>query len=159
MHSRAELRFGRSSSRFNMLRISGYFSVDLQAWPSFSIVFRYTVSGCVAMAGKGKGSPFLYKIRKAIRVRHYSIRTEHAYVGWARRFILFHGKQHPERVGESDVAAFLTDLAVRQNVAASTQNQALNALVFMYKHVIGRSSQTLPRPSKELPAFSGQSIL
>jgi len=121
-----------------MLRISGYFSVDLQAWPSFSIVFRYTVSGCIAMAGKGKGSPFLYKIRKAIRVRHYSMRTEHAYVGWARRFILFHGKQHPERLGESDVAAFLTDLAVRRKVSASTQNQALNALVFMYKHVIGR---------------------
>ena len=90
------------------------------------------------MSGNVRGSPFLDEIREAIRVRHYSMRTEHAYVGWARRFILFHGKQHPEKLGEPEVAAFLTDLAVHQNVAASTQNQALNALVFMYKHVIGR---------------------
>lgn len=89
------------------------------------------------MAYQGK-SPFLLRIREATRVRHYSIRTEQTYIEWARRFILFHGKRHPQDMGETEVAAFLTHLAVERNVAASTQNQALNALVFMYKHVLDR---------------------
>jgi len=89
------------------------------------------------MEKRGK-SPFLERIREAIRVRHYSIRTERTYIEWARRFILFHGKRHPEQMGEAEVAAFLTHLAVDRNVAASTQNQALNALVFVYKHVLDR---------------------
>ena len=83
-------------------------------------------------------SPFLQRVRNAIRVRHYSIRTEQAYVDWIRRFILFHGKRHPDELGEADVARFLTWLAVERNVAPSTQNQALNALVFLYRHVIDR---------------------
>jgi len=83
-------------------------------------------------------SPFLERIREAIRVRHYSIRTERTYVDWTRRFILFHGKRHPKEMGEAEVAAFLTHLAVNRKVAASTQNQALNALVFVYKHVLER---------------------
>ena len=87
---------------------------------------------------KRGNSPFLERIREAIRVRHYSIRTERTYIEWTRRFILFHGKRHPEQMGEAEVAAFLTHLAVDRNVAASTQNQALNALVFVYKHVLGR---------------------
>jgi len=87
---------------------------------------------------KRGNSPFLERIREAVRVRHYSIRTERTYIEWTRRFILFHGKRHPEQMGEKEVAAFLTHLAVDRNVAASTQNQALNALVFVYKHVLER---------------------
>ncbi len=81
-------------------------------------------------------SPFLNSVRDAIRVRHYSIRTEQAYVGWVKRFILFHDKRHPNDMGEREVVAFLTNLAVSSQVSASTQNQALNALVFLYKIVL-----------------------
>ncbi|MCC7487995.1 MAG: integron integrase [Burkholderiales bacterium] len=81
-------------------------------------------------------SPLLQRVREAVRVRHYSIRTEEAYVLWVRRFVLFHGKRHPAEMGESEVRAFLTHLAVQGDVAASTQNQALNALVFLYRHVL-----------------------
>jgi integron integrase len=83
-------------------------------------------------------SPFLRSVREAIRVRHYSIRTEEAYVQWVKRFILFHGKRHPAQMGEAEVCAFLTHLAVEGQVAAATQNQALNALVFLYRNVLDR---------------------
>jgi len=76
------------------------------------------------------------EVRAAIRVRHYSIRTERAYLDWIRRFILFHGKRHPRDMGAREVGAFLTHLAVERKVAAATQNLALNALVFLYKRVI-----------------------
>ena len=69
-------------------------------------------------------------------MRHYSIRTEDAYLGWIKRFILFHRKRHPKEMGVAEVSEFLTHLAVAGNVAASTQNQALNALVFLYKVVL-----------------------
>jgi integron integrase len=78
------------------------------------------------------------EVRAAIRVRHYSIRTERAYVDWIRRFILFHDKRHPRDMGEVEVAAFLSHLAVEGDVAAATQNQALNALAFLYKRVLER---------------------
>ena len=87
---------------------------------------------------KNNKSPFLEQVRHAIRVRHYSIRTETAYLDWVKRFILFHGKRHPQDMGESEVSAFLTHLAVNRNVAASTQNQGLNALAFTYKQVLKR---------------------
>jgi integron integrase len=83
-------------------------------------------------------SPFLRSVREAIRKRHFSIRTEEAYVHWTKRFILFHGKRHPAQLGESDVAAFLSHLAIEGQVAAATQNQALNALVFLYRNVLDR---------------------
>jgi integron integrase len=83
-------------------------------------------------------SPFLRGLRDAIRFRHYSIRTEEAYVQWVKRFILFHRKRHPAELGEAEVCAFLTHLAVDGEVAAATQNQALNALVFLYRNVVGR---------------------
>jgi integron integrase len=83
-------------------------------------------------------SPFLDRVRAAIRVRHYSIRTEAAYVDWIRRFIVFHDRRHPESLGEAEIGAFLTHLAVERRVAAATQNQALNALVFLYKVVLER---------------------
>lgn len=80
----------------------------------------------------------LDQIRNALRRRHYSYRTEKVYLQWARRFILFHDKRHPQEMGETEVAAFLTHLAVNRRVSASTQNQALNAILFLYKQVIGR---------------------
>ena len=80
---------------------------------------------------------FLDTVRDQIRVKHYSLRTEQAYLDWIRRFIHFHGKRHPAKLGAQEVEAFLTHLAVERHVAASTQNQAKSALLFMYKHVLG----------------------
>lgn len=79
----------------------------------------------------------LDRVRERIRFKHYSIRTEDSYVQWIRRFILFHGKRHPAEMGVVEVEAFLTHLAVEGNVAASTQNQARSALLFLYKAVLG----------------------
>jgi integron integrase len=81
-------------------------------------------------------SPFLNSLRDALRVHHYSLRTEDAYTQWCKRYILFHNKRHPREMGEREVVAFLTDLAVTHNVAPATQNQALNAIVFMYRYVL-----------------------
>ena len=78
----------------------------------------------------------LDRVRNAIRVRHYSPRTEEAYVMWIRRYILYHGKRHPSAMGANDVNAFLSHLAVDRTVSASTQNQALSALLFLYRHVL-----------------------
>jgi integron integrase len=80
----------------------------------------------------------LDRVRWQLRVKHYSIRTEKAYVDWIRRFILFHGKRHPSDMGEEEIAAFLTHLAVNGHVSASTQNQALSALLFLYQQVLDR---------------------
>jgi integron integrase len=76
------------------------------------------------------------RVRAAIRARHYSRRTEDAYAIWIRRYIFFHQKKHPAAMGAEEVNAFLTDLAVSRNVSASTQAQALSALVFLYRHVL-----------------------
>ena len=81
-------------------------------------------------------SPLLASVRDAVRVRHYSPRTADAYVGWIRRFIKFSGLRHPRELGPSDVTRFLTSLAVDRDVSSSTQNQALSALVFLYKDVL-----------------------
>lgn len=78
----------------------------------------------------------LDQVRDAIRLRHYSIRTEQAYVDWIKRFILFHHRRHPAEMAEAEVRDFLTHLARAGNVAASTQNQALSALLFLYKEVL-----------------------
>lgn len=75
-------------------------------------------------------------VRRAIRVRHYSLRTEDAYVAWIRQFIRFCGTRHPRELGPSDVTRFLSSLAVDRNVSASTQNQALSALLFLYRDVL-----------------------
>ena len=80
----------------------------------------------------------LDQVRQAIRTRHYSYRTEEAYVGWIRRFILFHDKRHPAEMGAIEVSRFLTSLAVDRRVASSTQNQALAAILFLYKDVLDR---------------------
>ncbi len=86
----------------------------------------------------------LDRVRAAIEARHYSRRTAEAYVPWIRRYILFHGKRHPDQMGASDVAAFLTHLATNDQVSASTQNQALSALLFLYRHVLDKDLGTLP---------------
>ena len=78
----------------------------------------------------------LDRMRNHLRTRHYSIRTETAYVDWARRFILFHGKRHPQEMGGAEVEAFLTHLAVNRHVSASTQNQAKAAILYLYKQVL-----------------------
>ncbi len=79
----------------------------------------------------------LDQVRDRIRVKHYSIRTETQYVQWVRRFVIYHGKRHPKEMGAPEVEAFLTHLAVEGRVAASTQNQALSALLFLYREVLG----------------------
>jgi len=90
-----------------------------------------------APAGAPSGAPrLLDRVREAIRARHYSLRTEEAYVAWIRRYIFFHKKRHPAEMGEPEINAFLTDLAVNGRVAASTQNQALSALLFLYRNVL-----------------------
>jgi integron integrase len=78
----------------------------------------------------------LDQVREAIRVKHYSYRTEQSYVGWIRRYILFHNKRHPKEMGHAEIEAFLTSLAVADQVSASTQNQALSALLFLYRYVL-----------------------
>ncbi|RPJ38186.1 MAG: integron integrase [Planctomycetaceae bacterium] len=80
----------------------------------------------------------LAQVRDAIRLKHYSIRTEESYVTWIKRFILFHHKRHPNEMAGAEIEAFLTHLAVQQQVAASTQNQALSALLFLYRNVLNR---------------------
>ena len=78
----------------------------------------------------------LDQVREALRLRHYSVRTERAYVRWIRRFVLFHDKRHPAELGGDDVTRFLSWLAQERNVSASTQTQALCALLFLYRHVL-----------------------
>src|ERR1700742_1366218 len=78
----------------------------------------------------------LDQVRDEIRMRHYSIRTEEAYLRWIKDFILFHNKRHPVEMGEREVRDYLSHLAVNRNIAAATQNQALSAILFLYKHVL-----------------------
>ena len=97
-----------------------------------------TNSGNCVNAGGDVRPPrrLLEQLSDRIRVKHYSIRTEQAYSDWVRRFILFHGKRHPQEMGAREVEAFLTQLAVEGRVSASTQNQAKSALLFLYKEVL-----------------------
>lgn len=96
---------------------------------------------CVPHEPAPDGAPkprLLDRVREAVRTRHYSRRTEKAYVAWVRRYILFHAKRHPAEMGGDEVTRFLTSLAVQGRVAASTQNQALSALLFLYREVLGQ---------------------
>jgi integron integrase len=97
----------------------------------------------------------LDQMAQVLRVRHYSLRTEACYLHWVRQFILFHGKRHPRELGAPEVEQFLTHLAVQGRVSASTQNQALNALVFLYQQVLGidlgRFEAVRARRPKRLP--------
>jgi len=85
----------------------------------------------------------LERVRWHIRLKRYSVRTEAAYVDWIRQFILFHHKRHPEKMGEAEIAAFLNHLATERKVAASTQNQAFHALLFLYQQVLGRELKSI----------------
>jgi len=81
---------------------------------------------------------FIEQMRSFMRARRYSLRTEQAYFDWVRRFILFHAKRHPREMAETEIVEFLTHLATQRNVAASTQNQALSALLFLYQQFLGK---------------------
>jgi integron integrase len=83
-----------------------------------------------------KHPTIIEKVREAIRLKHYSYRTEQSYVYWTRRFLRFHNLRHPREMRENEIQEFLSHLAVKENVAASTQNQALAALLFLYQHVL-----------------------
>jgi len=89
-----------------------------------------------AVAGEPKAPRLLDRVRIALRTKHYSLRTEEAYVGWIRRFILANGKRHPDEMGEAEINRFLSNLAVHSRVTASTQNQALSAILFLYRRVL-----------------------
>ena len=90
----------------------------------------------MSQAAEPRRPKLLDQVREAIRARHYSRRTERAYVGWIRRFILANGKRHPIEMGSAEVTSFLTALAVDRRVAPSTQNQALSAILFLYREVL-----------------------
>ncbi len=97
------------------------------------------------------GVKLLEQVRRELRVRHRSPRTVEAYVGWIRRYVIFHGKRHPAELGEKEIADFLTYLADERRVSASTQSQAASALIFLYKHVLRRELEWvegIPRASK-----------
>lgn len=106
----------------------------------------------------------LDQLRYVIRCKHYSIRTEHTYVEWVKRFIYFHDRKHPKDLGESNISAFLTHLAVERKVSSSTQNQALCAIVFLYKNVIKKEIGELDdlirakRPSKLPIVFTREEV-
>lgn len=107
----------------------------------------------VVSPGKPK---LLEQVRNAIRTKHYSIRTEEAYVNWIRKFILFHNKRHPAEMAEKEITEFLTYLAVKRNVAAATQNQALCAILFLYKEILKKDigdlgDLTWAKKPKKLP--------
>jgi integron integrase len=122
-------------------RISGYWSADAG------------ISGGGRGGGgegeKARAPRLLDEVRRCLRVRHYSIRTETAYVGWIKRFIIANRRRHPKDLGGREVEAFLSLLAVRGQVAASTQNQALSALLFLYREVL---KQDLPWMEKVVRA-------
>lgn len=84
------------------------------------------------------GKKLLEQLRDAIRAKHYSYRTEQTYVDWCKRYILYHHKRHPAEMGVSEIQEFITHLATQRNVAASTQNQALSAILFLYRNVLLR---------------------
>jgi hypothetical protein len=78
----------------------------------------------------------LDEVRTKLRVKHYSLRTEKSYINWIKRFILFHHKRHPNEMGAEEISFFINNLAAANNVSASTQNQALQALLFLYKEIL-----------------------
>ncbi len=116
------------------------------------------------MMHKSTEPRLLDQVRDAIRVRHYSIRTEQSYLMWIKHFIIFNDKRHPRDMGENEIQSFLTYLAVRKNVAASTQNQALSAILFLYKNVLKAdldwldSFQRAKKPKRLPVVFTRQEI-
>ncbi len=108
------------------------------------------------MKNKKNKSPFLTSVSNAIRLKHYSIRTEQAYLYWVRQYIRFHQNKHPKDLCEEHITQFLSYLALERNVAPNTQTQALNAILFLYKSVLKRSMESIskyarPRKKQKLP--------
>jgi integron integrase len=103
--------------------------------PSIALMLVKDPSGAYTA---GKGKKLMDCVREAIRARHYSPRTENTYCGWIKKYIFFHKLRHPLEMGEREINGFLTHLAVNEHVSASTQTQALSALLFLYRFVIGR---------------------
>ena len=112
-------------------------SIQLSRGYRYGLVFRGSAV-CETEAPEPPKLKLLDQVRDAIRARHCSRRTEECYVGWIRRFIIFHGKRHPMEMGEAEITGFLSALAVKARVSASTQNQALSALLFLYRDVLNR---------------------
>lgn len=104
------------------------------------------------------------QVRHLIRLKHYSIRTEEAYLKWIKRYIFYHQKRHPNEMAENEIREFLTHLAVEKNVAASTQNQALNAILFLYKEVLQKDLKEISgvvwakRPPKLPVVFTREEV-
>lgn len=124
----------------------------------------YTLAHLLFQLFKMQRQPkkLLDQVRERLRARHYSIHTEKSYVSWIRRFILFHGKQHPRILGVKECEAFLTHLAVNRHVAASTQNQAFNAIIFLYSQILGveldeKIDAVRARKPKRLPVVLAKS--
>jgi len=103
----------------------------------------------------------LDQVRRATRLKHYSIRTEQAYADWVKRYVLFHNKQHPKHLGKHEVTEFLSYLAIERNIAPNTQSQAFNALLFLYKHVLNQPLDSItdfvrPKKKQKLPVVLTQ---
>jgi integron integrase len=106
----------------------------------------------------------LDQLREELRLKHYSYRTEQAYVDWVRRFILFHNKRHPAEMGAPEIRAFLAHLAQERNISASTQNQALSAVLFLYREVLHKEIEpvllsTAKRPQRLPSVLTRQEVL
>ncbi|MCC6299080.1 MAG: integron integrase [Anaerolineales bacterium] len=108
------------------------------------------------MENRPQSKKLLEQVSDAIRIKHYSLRTEKTYIEWIRRFILFHNKRHPKDMGADEIQAFIAYLATQRTVSASTQNQALSAVMFLYRHVLKKdvdlpSDSFRAQKSKTLP--------
>ena len=117
-------------------------TISAMAQPGYLV--HYEDAGPRLLMVRESSPPFgskprlLDRVRETLRTHHYSRRTEKAYFGWIRRYVLFHDKRHPAEMGAAEVSRFLTSLAVDSSVAASTQNQALSGLLFLYREVLGQ---------------------
>jgi len=101
-------------------------------------IYTLNESNSVRAADNPEKTKLLDQFREALRTRHYSRRTEQTYCQWVKRFIYFHKMRHPAKMGESEINAFLTHLAVKEKISSSTQTQALSALLFLYRHTLDR---------------------
>ena len=113
------------------------FFVILQTYPDRPHIVNQDTDLSACCPAPAVRPRLLDQVRAAIRRLHYSRRTEEAYIHWIKRYIYFHGKRHPAELGEAEATAFLSHLATDRRVAAATQGQALAALLFLYKQVLG----------------------
>jgi hypothetical protein len=130
----------RTSCDGPLIEIPCYAAIGTHAMPQSSQARFDAHRAAVSLARPNDSHEprFLDQVANACRVKHLAYRTEQSYVSWVKRIILFHGKRHPQEMGPIEVRAFLTHLAVNRTVSASTQNQALNAIAFMYREVVRR---------------------